>query len=33
MGFNVDSTHAAKLTIGAVGQQNWEVTIKGSARW
>ena len=31
MGFNVDSTHAAKLTIGAVGQQNWEVTIKGKA--
>lgn len=31
MGFNVDSTHAARLTIGAVGQQNWEVTIKGKA--
>ena len=31
MGFNVDSTHAALLTIGAVGQQNWEVTIKGKA--
>jgi tripeptide aminopeptidase len=31
MGFNVDSTHAAMLTIGAVGQQNWEVTIKGKA--
>jgi tripeptide aminopeptidase len=31
MGFNVDSTHAAKLTIGAVGQQNWEVAIKGKA--
>jgi tripeptide aminopeptidase len=31
MGFNVDSTHAAKLTIGAVGQTNWEVAIKGKA--
>lgn len=31
MGFNVDSTHAAKLTIGAVGQTNWDVTIKGKA--
>jgi tripeptide aminopeptidase len=31
MGFNVDSTHAAKLTIGAVGQQSWEVEIKGKA--
>lgn len=31
MCFNVDSTHAAKLTIGAVGQQNWEVEIKGKA--
>jgi tripeptide aminopeptidase len=31
MGFNVDSTHAALLTIGAVGQQNWEVEIKGKA--
>jgi tripeptide aminopeptidase len=31
MGFNVDSTHAALLTIGAVGQQNWEFTIKGKA--
>jgi tripeptide aminopeptidase len=31
MGFNVDSTHAAKLTIGAVGQENWEVEIKGKA--
>jgi tripeptide aminopeptidase len=31
MGFNVDSTHASLLTIGAVGQQNWEVEIKGKA--
>jgi tripeptide aminopeptidase len=31
MGFNVDSTHAATLTIGAVGQENWEVEIKGKA--
>jgi tripeptide aminopeptidase len=31
MGFNVDSTHAAMLTIGAVGQQNWEAEIKGKA--
>lgn len=31
MGFNVDSTHANLLTIGAVGQQNWEVEIKGKA--
>jgi tripeptide aminopeptidase len=31
MGFNVDSTHAAKLTIGAVGQQNWDVEIRGKA--
>lgn len=31
IGFNVDSTHAAKLTIGAVGQTNWEVAIKGKA--
>ena len=31
MGFNVDSTHAAKLTIGAVGQTNWEVEIRGKA--
>lgn len=31
MGFNVDSTHAAKLTIGAIGQTNWDVTIKGKA--
>ncbi len=31
MGFNVDSTHAARLTIGAVGQQNWEVEIRGKA--
>jgi tripeptide aminopeptidase len=31
MCFNVDSTHAAKLTIGAVGQVNWQVDIKGKA--
>jgi tripeptide aminopeptidase len=31
MCFNVDGTHAAKLTIGAVGQQNWEVEVKGKA--
>jgi tripeptide aminopeptidase len=31
MCFNVDSTHAAKLTIGAVGQTNWQVDIKGKA--
>lgn len=31
MCFNVDSTIAAKLTIGAVGQENWEVEIKGKA--
>ncbi len=31
MCFNVDGTHAARLTIGAVGQQNWEVEIKGKA--
>jgi tripeptide aminopeptidase len=31
MCFNVDSTHAAKLTIGAVGQTNWEVEINGKA--
>src|SRR5262249_56130561 len=31
MCFNVDSTHAAKLTIGAVGQENWQVEIKGKA--
>lgn len=31
MCFNVDGTHAGKLTIGAVGQQNWEVEIKGKA--
>lgn len=31
MCFNVDSTHAHKLTIGAVGQENWQVEIKGKA--
>lgn len=31
MCFNVDSTHAAKLTIGAVGQVNWQVEIHGKA--
>lgn len=31
MCFNVDSTHAALLTIGAVGQENWRVEIKGKA--
>ncbi|WP_442482937.1 M20/M25/M40 family metallo-hydrolase [Aeoliella sp. SH292] len=31
MCFNVDSTHAGLLTIGAVGQVNWEVEIKGKA--
>ena len=31
MCFNVDSTHANKLTIAAVGQENWEVAIKGKA--
>ena len=31
MCFNVDSTQAAKLTIGAVGQVNWNVEIKGKA--
>jgi tripeptide aminopeptidase len=31
MCFNVDSTHAALLTIGAVGQENWQVEIKGKA--
>jgi tripeptide aminopeptidase len=31
MCFNVDSTHAAKLTVGAVGQTNWQVEIKGKA--
>jgi tripeptide aminopeptidase len=29
--FNADSTHAAILTIGAVGQENWQVEIKGKA--
>lgn len=31
MCFNVDSTHAAKLTIGGVGQTNWQAEIKGRA--
>jgi tripeptide aminopeptidase len=31
MCFNVDSTHANLLTIGAVGQDNWNVEIKGKA--
>jgi len=31
MCFNVDSTHAALLTIGGVGQENWEVEIHGKA--
>ncbi len=31
MCFNVDSTHANKLTIAAVGQENWEAAIKGKA--
>jgi len=31
MCFNVDATHANKLTIAAVGQENWEVAIKGKA--
>ena len=31
MGFNVDSTHAGKLTIGGVGKQDWQVEIKGKA--
>ena len=31
MCFNVDATHAARLTIGAVGQENWSVEIKGRA--
>lgn len=31
MCFNVDSTHANLLTIGAVGQENWQVEIKGKA--
>jgi tripeptide aminopeptidase len=31
MCFNVDSTHANKLTIAAVGQENWEVAITGKA--
>lgn len=31
MCFNVDATHGNKLTIAAVGQENWEVEIKGKA--
>jgi tripeptide aminopeptidase len=31
MGFNVDSTHAAKLIIGGVGKESWQVEIKGKA--
>lgn len=31
MGFNVDSTHAGLLTIGAVGQQNFTAEIRGKA--
>jgi tripeptide aminopeptidase len=31
MGFNVDGTHAAMLTIGAVGQESWAVAIRGKA--
>jgi tripeptide aminopeptidase len=31
MGFNVDSRIPANLITGAVGQQNWEVEIKGKA--
>src|SRR6516162_8164715 len=31
MCFNVDSKLAAELIIGAVGQENWEVEIKGKA--
>lgn len=31
MCFNVDSTHAAKLTIGAVGQVDWKADIHGRA--
>lgn len=31
MGFNVDATHAHRLTVGAVGQTNWEAVVKGKA--
>jgi tripeptide aminopeptidase len=31
MGFNVDGKVAADLVIGAIGQENWEVEIKGKA--
>jgi tripeptide aminopeptidase len=31
MCFNVDSKHPAELIIGAVGQENWDVEIKGKA--
>jgi tripeptide aminopeptidase len=31
MCFNVDTTHANKLIIAAVGQENWEAEIKGKA--
>ena len=31
MCFNVDGKLAAELIIGAVGQENWEVEIKGKA--
>jgi tripeptide aminopeptidase len=31
MCFNVDSKHPAELIIGAVGQESWEVEIKGKA--
>jgi tripeptide aminopeptidase len=31
MGFNVDSSHAAKLIIGGVGKQYWQAEIKGKA--
>jgi tripeptide aminopeptidase len=31
MCFNVDTTHAHKLIVAAVGQENWEVEVKGQA--
>lgn len=31
MGFNVDSKHPAVLITGAVGQESWQVTIRGKA--
>jgi tripeptide aminopeptidase len=31
MGFNVDGRLASELIVGAVGQENWEVEIKGKA--